>query len=215
MKIYLLLSALLLLCSARCLCASTSIAQQRPHVVAVSGMRTMGSVSLNRRDTKQGSCIRANSEHDKSGCALFAEGESVTMRLRGGGVSEDEDDLPEVELPIQVCGVRFDVTLRLPFIVSMGGHAGEERWAAAGVRRFVSYTGRREPHKLVVETCADETLLSLRERIMPLVGKDFAKEAPDENEQEWYFSLNERVPLAMETTLRQNGIANNIMITYL
>jgi len=60
------------------------------------------------------------------------------MRLRGGLEDlhiEDDDDLPEVEFKLNDAKKRFNVSLRFPFQIAMGGHAGEERWAFDGVRR--------------------------------------------------------------------------------
>lgn len=57
------------------------------------------------------------------------------MRLCGGGSEIEDDDLPEVDFKLNDENERFNVSLRFPFQIAMGGHVGEERWAVDGVRR--------------------------------------------------------------------------------
>lgn len=124
------------------------------------------------------------------------------MRFCGGRSETEDDDLPMVDFKIKNAMRRFNVSLRVPFQIAMGGHLGEERWADNGVWRFVSYTGKRESNKLILEVDSDETLHSVRQRIAPLLTlpspstEERFREVGAHHEggvEDWYLSLKEHV----------------------
>jgi hypothetical protein len=126
-----------------------------------------------------------------------------------------------VDFKIKNAMRRFNVSLRVPFQIAMGGHLGEERWADNGVWRFVSYTGKREANKLILEVDSDETLHSVRRRIAPLLtlpspsteeGLGGVGAQHEGGVEDWYLSLNERVPLDLNVTLREHGIIPGDML---
>ena len=161
------------------------------------------------------SSARRNSVH--VGCGTSA---TVPLSLRGGSQDEEEDDLPEVQFALHSASETLNVSLRFPAAIAMGGLAGEEQWSAVGVRRYVSYEGRREPHKLRVETSADETPNGLLRRLAPLLratadnmdsgGETVARQA--DGGDSWYCSLNGRTPLADDICLRQLGVLPDDML---
>jgi len=150
-----------------------------------------------------------------------AKQEAAILRLCGGRSETEDDDLPMVDFKIKNAMRRFNVSLRVPFQIAMGGHLGEERWADNGVWRFVSYTGKREANKLILEVDSDETLHSVRRRIAPLLtlpspsteeGLGGVGAQHEGGVEDWYLSLNERVPLDLNVTLREHGIVPGDML---